>query len=273
MSFGNKFGNKRSSFGRNKKSGIEGKKPQKFIGGGKISAVEFQQSNPDRVNIFVEDEYAFSLAAVLVAERHLRAGVVLSEEDSAELQSADLYNKGLAMALQLLAMRPRSQAEIQTHFRKRYPDADTDTVKAVIERLQDLNYLNDASFAAFWVENRSAFAPRGRNLLRQELMKKGVPRDIIDAAITTTLDAEAEEGDDEAEGGLKLEESQALDLARKQGRRYAAENWQGFYRKLGGFLLRRGYAHDITSRVSKQVWQELKNEATPDDDYLEEEGD
>lgn len=249
-----------------RKNSLDSQTRKKFTGGGKISAVEFQKNNPDRVNVYIAGQYAFSLAAILAAERRLKEGVELTAEDTAELQSADLYNKGLAAALQLLAMRPRSQAEIQTYMRKRYPEATAETIKAVVERLKELNYLNDASFAAFWVENRSAFAPRGRHLLRQELMKKGVPRDIIDAAIAAQLDADAE--DDAEEGSLKIEESQALEMARKKARSYAAEDWPGFYRKLGGFLLRRGYDYEITGRVSRQVWQELKGQSAGEEEEV-----
>ncbi|HEX2912809.1 MAG TPA: RecX family transcriptional regulator [Chloroflexia bacterium] len=242
---------------------------KKFEGGGQISAVEYQKTNPDRVNIFIEGEYAFSVAAILAAERKLKAGVKLSPEDTAELQAADLYNQGLSAALQLLAMRPRSEAEISQRLRKRYPEITPETIRQVVERLRELNYLNDASFARFWVENRAAFAPRGRNLLRQELMKKGVPRDIIDAIISEQLDAQTEESEDDESGEtLNLEESQALEMARKKALSYAGEEWPAFYRKLGGFLQRRGYGFDIVGKVSKQVWKELKDaNAGDEDDY------
>jgi regulatory protein len=261
MAFGNK----------NRRGGTEARKPQKFTGGGKISAVEFQKNNPDRVNIYIEGQYAFSLAAILTAERKLKAGVELTAEETAELQAADLYNKGLATALQLLALRPRSQSEVQLHLKKRYPEAPADTIKAVVERLQELKYLDDASFAAFWVESRATFAPRGRHLLRQELMKKGVPRDIIDAAIEAQLDAESDEEGEE--GGMKVEESQALEMARKKARSYAVEDWASFYRKLGGVLLRRGYDYEVTGRVTRQVWKELKGQTPAEEEeiYFEDE--
>lgn len=259
------------AFGYKKKT-TTFKKPgearKKFTGGGKITLIEYQKTNPDRVNIFVEDEYAFSIAAVLVVERQLKAGVELTPQDSAELQGADLYNQGLVAALQLLAMRPRSESEIQTRLRRRYPDITSETTKKVIERLRELHYLDDASFANFWVENRTAFAPRGRNLLKQELMKKGVPRDVIEAAITAYLDtqAENEDEDEDAGDGLSVEESQALTLARKKAHTYAAEAWPGFYRKLGGFLLRKGYDYGIMGRITKQVWKELKDEEVDDEE-------
>lgn len=246
-------------------------KERGFTGSGKITAVDVQKTNTERVNIFIDEEYAFSLAMIVAAERRLRPGVELSEEEVAELQAADLYNQGLSVALELLSLRPRSEAEVKMRLKRRYPDAPTETFTRVIDRLKELNYLNDADFAKYWIENRAAFAPRGRQLLKQELMKKGVNRDIIDTALEQYLEAaseeqEAEEGE---ESGLSIEESQALTIARKKARSYAAEDWAGFYRKLGGFLLRRGYDYGIAGRVTKQVWKEIKGQQPSNEDEIE----
>ncbi len=255
----------RKSFGSKKNSLETQEARQPYNGEGKVSRVEYQKTNPDRVNIFIEDEYAFSLAAILVAERRVKAGDYLKREDIAELQEADFYNKGLSAGLQQLAMRPHSEAEIKTFLRKKYPLATTETIEKVVDRLRELNYLNDASFAKFWVENRSAFSPRGRNLLKQELLQKRVPRDIIEAVIQSHMEEQQAESDEENDGdGPNVEENQALELARKKSRSYAAEDWPGFYRKMGGFLLRRGYDYGITGRVTKQIWQELKGQVTID---------
>lgn len=263
------YPNKNRSF-KSRKPSLEPKERKKFSGSGTITAVEYQKTNPDRVNVFIEEEYAFSLAAILAAERKLKAGVHLTTQEAAELLSADIYNLGLATALQLLAMRPRSEAEVRIKLRRKYPDAEPETLTRVVERLRELEYLNDAKFAEFWVENRAAFAPRGRNLLKQELMKKGVPRDIIEAVIEAHLEAQQqeadEEQDDDSESGLTVEERQALEMARKKSKSYAAEDWPGFYRKLGGFLLRRGYDYGISGRVTKQVWQELKGQSVEVED-------
>lgn len=256
---------------KKKLTGAEARLAKRFTGGGKITAIEYQATNTERVNIFIDDEYAFSLSANLTVERRLQKGLTLSAEQTDELQTADLYNRGLSAALGQLATRPRSATEISQYLRKKYPDAPPETAQRVIARLTELNYLNDESFARLWVENRASFAPRGRNLLKQELMRKGVAKDIIEATISAYLEERQEEADAESEDGeaLPVEEAQALEAARKKARSYAAEDWNGFYRKLGGFLLRRGYDYPTTGRVVKQVWRELKEGVADDeaDDY------
>ena len=249
-----------------KETAAEKRMRKRFTGEGKITLVEFQKTHPDRVNIHIDDEYAFSITAILSAERKLRVGLYLSATEADEIQSADLYNRGLAAGLQLLALRPRSEAELRDALRRRYPDATPETLTRVLDRLKDLNYLNDTTFAKFWVENRLAFSPRGRNLLKQELLQKRVSREIIDTVITEHLEALQEEADQNGESdGQPVEETQALEQARKKAKSYASETWPDFYRKLGGFLQRRGYGFDITGKVTRQVWAELKGQATDED--------
>ncbi len=248
-------------------------KERGFRGGGTVTAIEVQKTNTERVNVFIDEQYAFSLALIVAESNRLRPGRELSPAEVGELQAEDLYSLALSGALELIALRPRSEAEVRTRLKRRFPDAPFETINRVLDRLKELNYLNDADFAKFWIENRQAFAPRGRQLLKQELMQKGVNKDIIEEAITNYLDAaneelaaEAGEGDGAEESPTNIEEAQALELARKKGRSYIAEDWAGFYRKLGSFLLRRGYDYGIAGRVVKQVWKEQKGQ-TPEGDF------
>lgn len=98
-------------------------------------------------------------------------------------------------AAAFLAVRPRSVAETRgrlTHLG--YPAALCDQV---VERLVELGYLDDVAFSRAWVESRDRARPRGSLALRQELLRKGVPRDIIDGA----LDARGSGSDADQDGG------------------------------------------------------------------------
>jgi regulatory protein len=235
------------------------KKDKIFHGSGKITALQFQKHNSERVNVFIDNDYAFSLSAMLVVENHLRNGLELDQAAISGLQSADVYHLGLAAAFDLIALRPRSVSEIQTRLRQRFPALTPETWERILSRLKELGYLDDNKFAEFWVENRANFAPRGKLLIKQELAKKGVSREVIQEAIEKHLPVENEQGE-------SIEEEQALSAARKKAVTLRAEDWQGFYRKLGGFLQRRGYDFEITNRIIKQLWRELKNDSADSDE-------
>jgi regulatory protein len=80
-----------------------------------------------------------------------------------------------------LGVRPRSVAE--TRRRLRHLGYPHDLVDRVIERLIELEYLDDADFARLWVESRDRARPRGEGALRRELALKGVAREVVDAVL------------------------------------------------------------------------------------------
>jgi regulatory protein len=94
-----------------------------------------------------------------------------------------------AKALRLLSYRPRSIREITQRLTK--TNADTHTINRVINNLIDQNMLNDQEFARWWVDQRIKFRPRGNYALTQELVQKGIDREIIDSVLLS-FDAELE---------------------------------------------------------------------------------
>lgn len=92
-----------------------------------------------------------------------------------------------AKALRLLSYRPRSIKEIKKRLTK--TNADTHTINRVIDNLINQNLLNDREFAHWWVDQRVKFRPRGNYALTQELVQKGLDREIIDSVLLS-FDAE-----------------------------------------------------------------------------------
>ena len=96
---------------------------------------------------------------------------------------AGLTDAGPVMdaAALFLGVRPRSVAETRRRLHYLgYPDA---LVDGVLERLIEMEYLDDAAFARDWVESRDRARPRGETALRRELALKGVPREVVDEAL------------------------------------------------------------------------------------------
>ena len=80
-------------------------------------------------------------------------------------------------ALNLLSFRPRSVNELK--FRLKRLGGETTLVEKLIEILVADGVLNDDRFAAWWVEQRCQFRPKGNMALKSELMQKGVSSDVI----------------------------------------------------------------------------------------------
>ena len=59
-------------------------------------------------------------------------------------------------------------------------------VRAAIQRLTSLRYLDDAAFAARWADRRLARMPMGRARLQEELLATGCPEHIVHATVRAT---------------------------------------------------------------------------------------
>jgi len=206
---------------------------------GTITALQAQKRNPQRVNVYVDGRYAFSLAAIEAAR--LRRGQVLSDEDIARLQDRDSFEKAHDRALRFLSYRPRSEAEVRRYLRGKAVSPAIE--EEVIERLTRAQLLDDLAFARYWVENRERFKPRGLHMLRYELRQKGLSEETI-GQVLTDLD----------------EEESAYQAALPRGRKLAHLDQVSFRQKLGAYLLRRGFPHEVVNLAVGRIWQELRAE-------------
>ena len=152
-------------------------------------------------------------------------------------QAEAQYTKAKNAALRLLAHRPRSEAEVRRRLQDRFSGEAIDQTLADLRR-QGL--LDDAAFARQWREQRERFRPRGPGLIRQELRRLGVDRDVIREALSG-FDAAAN--------------------AYRAGLKYAAklsvEDSAAFRRKLGGFLHRRGFDGEVLGQTVERLRREL----------------
>jgi regulatory protein len=120
-------------------------------------------------------------------------------------------------------------------------------IERALARLAELGLVDDAAFSRYWVESRQSFRPRGQLALRDELRRKGVAREEIDAALA------------ESDDGPEAEQERAMALARGALRRYAdAPDRHSFQRRLGGFLQRRGFTLATIRPIIDILWRELQ---------------
>jgi regulatory protein len=215
-----------------------------------ITAIETQQRDPERVSIFLDGEFAFGSSAMVAAARGLTVGKTLSTEEIDDLKSADEVEKAFNAALNFLSFRPRSKREIGDYFRRRKLEPAVGT--AVVERLERIGVLDDREFARFWVESRQSFRPRGTRALKAELRQKGIDSEIIDETLA----------------GLGDEEETAFEAGMKKARSYSTADEREFFRKMLGFLQRRGFPYGPAAAASRRIFQAM-TAADPETDLSE----
>ena len=79
----------------------------------KITALKTQLRDKDRVNVFVDGKYSFSLDITQVAELGIKTGAEYTAEELAELENESQFGKLYTRSLEYALMRPRSQREMR----------------------------------------------------------------------------------------------------------------------------------------------------------------
>jgi regulatory protein len=214
----------------------------------RITALEPQAHHSERVNLYLDGSFSLAISAELMLKLDLHIGQELSAPDLAELQDEQACLQAVERAINYLSFRPRSQAEVRRYLLKKATPPQI--IEAVLARLQHLDYVNDRAFASFWQENRQQFSPRGSQALRNELRMKGVDREIINETVSDEQDEELARraADRKAQTLLQMPEM----------------DYSTFRNRLGGFLVRRGFAYAVVARVVRTLWQEGKEEGFSD---------
>lgn len=190
-----------------------------------------------RTLVFLDGSFAFGLEGEVAVG--LAVGAELSAADVDSLLEHNLAQRCHGAALRLLSYRPRSRAELEQRLRRRgFPP---ETVAAELERLGGQGLVDDAAFARFWRESREDLNPRSARLIQGELRRKGVdPQTAVSAT----------QGLDEAEAAYRA--------AAKKAPRWASLDYQGFRRKAGDFLRRRGFSWGVVALTVNRLWRESR---------------
>ena len=236
----------------------------------KVTDITRQQKNNDRVNIFLDGQFAFGLHIEVLLKHHLKKNQEISEHQIAELKSADAFHQAYDKALNFLSVRPRSSREIMQYLRQRliykHPDysqfdqADAKqqfiteqqtSIEQVLDRLGQAGYINDVEFAQWWISNRQQFRPRGKRLLLLELKAKGVSDIDIQSALTTPR----EEGHFSSERTEYSETDAATQLATKYLKKTLRLSPFEQKQKLSRYLASKGFDWDVINQVCGQLIQ------------------
>lgn len=211
-----------------------------------ITALEAQTRRP-RANLYLDGAFAFALSLESVAERDLQVGQTLSESECQALQREDLYRSAREAAWRLLSYRVRSRQELRQRLLRKGFSAET--TDAVLTRLLELGHLDDTAFARSLVQQRSGGGgAHGPAALRGELRRRGIAREAAEQALT----------------GLD-ESAAAREAAERRARSLSTADPALFRRRLGDFLVRRGFSYETARETVAALLRERRVEAEADD--------
>ena len=146
----------------------------------KITSIK-PQKRGNRVNIFLDNKFAFGLDLENLLKYNLKIEKELSEKEVEKIVNEAEFAKIWNNLLKFATLRPRSQKEVFDWFRRKKVHASLHN--KLTKKLRKLEFINDEKFAHWWVEQRTTFKLQSKKALYFELLKKGIAKELIDEAI------------------------------------------------------------------------------------------
>jgi regulatory protein len=148
--------------------------------------------NPERVNVFVDEKFSFSLDVAQVVDLKIKIGQELTDEELEELKKASEFGKLYQRTLEWVLSRPHSERETRDYLFKKIFERKLDKsyIEIIVDKLKKKKYLNDSLFAEWYVENRFVKKGISKKRLKMELAKKGIASEIIEKVLDARNDEE-----------------------------------------------------------------------------------
>ena len=145
-----------------------------------LSITSLRQTSPERVSVALSSGEEIASTLGVVADLRLYRGQELDEGRLEEIRNASVLTLLKGKALELLSRRPLSAKELNDKLIQK--GADPKSAAACVRWLLDQRLLDDESYAAA-VARHYAARGYGPGRIRQELSRRGVPRDYWDEAL------------------------------------------------------------------------------------------
>jgi regulatory protein len=196
----------------------------------------------NKYEIFIDDKPGLRVSESTLARSGLYTGKALDEHAIEKIVNADASERAHAVAVNFISYRPRSSKEIHDKLvRKGFT---RELAIEVIDRLKELDLLDDLQFARMFVRDKLRGKPMGRAMLRRKLLEKGIAFTMTERVLKEYVSDENEQDAAHTLAARKMRTSRA---------RFSALDPSAKQKKLVEYLLSRGFSQDIASRAARSV--------------------
>ena len=223
----------------------------------KITDIQVASELPSHRQLFLNGAPFVVIHASLIEKFGLRIGLEIAAEVIEKIITADEVMRAKNHALRLLReqkdnattdepddSRPTVKSKTYTKSeiarRLEREGFSARAIETSIEELIRSGHIRDRKYAENWIVRRQKSNPRGKTLLKHELVDKGIDRETAEQVVATV------ETEDEAEV--------ALQIAQKRMKQYKRLPTDVAKRRLHGFLARRGFGSDVVRQVLEQIF-------------------
>ncbi len=188
--------------------------------------------------VYVDGALAFEVSDDTLVKFALGVGETLDDAKVEQIVTGEAQHRALQIAINYVSYRPRSTREIIDHLRRK--SFSGELARKVTQHLQKKNLVDDVSFAHMFVRDRLKRKPTGTAMLRQQLLAKGIPPNVIERVLNELVNDEDQQRAAEELASKRLSHSSGtfarLDATKRK-------------RRLFDYLLRRGFSTAIATKT------------------------
>lgn len=211
----------------------------------KITDIQPQKRNKNRVNVYVDGEYTLALELLTVMKLGLKIGTEVTDADLAAATEDTEKSVALEKAMNYIARGSKTSWQLRKYLAdKEYAPA---VVNYVMDKMKYYGYVDDKAYAEAYARQNSQ--TKGARRIKQELLQRGI--NVADAEHFS-------EQDDETSG----ENAERLAQRFMRGKSCDIKTLQ----RLQRYLVSRGYDFDVVNGILRKYKQRAADIPTDIDD-------
>ena len=210
----------------------------------KITKIEYQKNNKDRVNIYLDDNFAFGLDLNIMIKYSLAKNMELEDEFIDEILIAEEEIKTYNYALSVLSRVAKSEKKLRDKMQEK--GYDNNFIDKAIIKLKQQKYLDDERYSEMLISSKINISKYGKRKIKEALYEKGIDREIIDEKLGLLSE------DDELERAFTLGAKKLNTLKEEDIRKKSL--------KLSNYLINKGFDFSVVKKaVSKLLEGNLED--------------
>lgn len=198
-----------------------------------ITKIEAQKKKDSRVNIYINDEFAFGCSSELVYYHNLTKGKEIDIKELETIVEEDNYITAKSLGLKYVETSLKTEFQVREYLNKK--EYSESIINRVINFLTEYKFIDDVYFANAFT--KQYIRNQGKNNIRQKLLQKGINEEIIDDTLKEFT------REDEVSVALNLTEKKLITLSKKE------KDIRKIKMKINTFLISKGYNFHIINEV------------------------
>lgn len=203
----------------------------------KITKIEYQKKNKERFNVYLDEEYGFSVDMNIFIKYSLKKNMELSDDIIDEILRAEekisVYNYGISV----LSRTAKSEHELRLKMKDK--GFDSQLIDNAVNKLKEQKYLDDEKYCEMFINDRINISKHGVLKIKEALYYKGIDKEIIEEKIKSISSED--------------EEKIAFDLGQKKALGIKEEDVRKKGIKLYNYLLGRGFEYETVKKTVKKI--------------------